>query len=362
MTSGTTRAVVPPVVDYRESDRIVTLFTEQHGKSPPSRAARRSQKRFAGGLRACAWWRSRSTRARRQPETLREARPVLPCLALLTSLPRIEAAGAGLELLRATLAERQPEPEVFALTVDFLLALDAGHPPATRLLQFQLDVLDLLGFLLQPRAVRGVWEGRARGPRGVVSRLGGYCVRACGGGALRLSALTRRVVLAQRLHAPTAAELESGPVEIPAEWPKAVLTEARALVAGMLESIVSAPRGKGRGSLRSGPETAQRNVRTVLAFRASTWTSCGGPRAGPSQVIHAQSAPGRGRTSAPVEAWDAAPDFSPGCQFALFCRRFVLARERCRRSPSPSPSRTTPTPTTTTAVNLGFGASAGTSG
>ena len=46
MTSGTTRAVVLRVVDYRESDRIVTLFTEQHGKvSAMARAARRSQKR-----------------------------------------------------------------------------------------------------------------------------------------------------------------------------------------------------------------------------------------------------------------------------------------------------------------------------
>ncbi|MBP7681913.1 MAG: DNA repair protein RecO, partial [Deltaproteobacteria bacterium] len=147
MTSGTTRAVVLRVVDYRESDRIVTLFTEQHGKvSAMARAARRSQKRFAGGLESLCVVEVTLDPGRGELETLREARPVLPCLALLTSLPRIEAAGAGLELLRATLAERQPEPEVFALTVDFLLALDAGHPPATRLLQFQLDVLDLLGF------------------------------------------------------------------------------------------------------------------------------------------------------------------------------------------------------------------------
>ena len=248
MTSGTTRAVVLRVVDYRESDRIVTLFTEQHGKvSAIARAARRSQKRFAGGLESLCVVEVTLDPGRGELETLREARPVLPCLALLTSLPRIEAAGAGLELLRATLAERQPEPEVFALTVDFLLALDAGHPPATRLLQFQLDVLDLLGFSPELEQC-GVCGKVAPEDRVALFRAsaGAIVCRACGGGALRLSALTRRVVLAQRLHAPTAAELESGPVEIPAEWPKAVLTEARALVAGMLESIVSAPRGKGR--------------------------------------------------------------------------------------------------------------------
>ena len=41
----TTRAVVLRLVDYRDSDRIVTLFTEEHGKvSAIARAARSSHK------------------------------------------------------------------------------------------------------------------------------------------------------------------------------------------------------------------------------------------------------------------------------------------------------------------------------
>lgn len=243
------------VVDYREADRIVTLFTEQHGKvSAMARGARRSQKRFAGGLESLCVVEVTLEHARGELETLREARPVLPCLALLTSLERMEAAGAGLEMLRATLAERHPEPEVFALTERFLVDLDAGCGVATRLLQFQLDVLDLLGFSPELEQC-GVCGKVAPEDRVALFRAsaGAIVCRACGGGALRLSAVTRRVLLAQRGGAEALAVLEDGgePGEVRTEWPKAVQSEARALVAGMLESFVAAPRGKSRpGSVR----------------------------------------------------------------------------------------------------------------
>lgn len=243
------------VVDYREADRIVTLFTEQHGKvSAMARAARRSQKRFAGGLESLCVVEVTLEHARGELETLREARPVLPCLALLTSLERMEAAGAGLEMLRATLAERHPEPEVFALTERFLVDLDAGCGVATRLLQFQLDVLDLLGFSPELEQC-GVCGKVAPEDRVALFRAsaGAIVCRACGGGALRLSAVTRRVLLAQRGGAEALAVLEDGGEagEVRTEWPKAVQSEARALVAGMLESFVAAPRGKSRpGSVR----------------------------------------------------------------------------------------------------------------
>jgi DNA repair protein RecO (recombination protein O) len=239
----TTRAVVLRAVDYRDSDRIVTLFTEHHGKvSAMARAARRSQKRFAGGLESLCVVEVTLEPGRGELETLREARPALPCLTLLTSLASIEAAGAGLELLRATLAERQPEPEVFALTVDFLVALDAGQPPGTRLLQFQLDTLDLLGFSPDLEQC-GVCGKAAPEDRVALFRAsaGAIVCRACGGGALRLSAATRRVLLA---HRGRLGEPEPDALEEPAtEWPKAVQAEARALVAGMLEGLIQRPMG-----------------------------------------------------------------------------------------------------------------------
>lgn len=225
-----TRAVVLRRVDYRESDRIVTLFTEDHGRvGAIARAARRSQKRFAGGLESLCVVEVVLEPGRGDLYTLREARPSSPCLALLTSLERMECAGAGLELLRLMLAERQPEPELFGLTVQFLLDLDGGASPPTRLLQFQLDALDALGFSpeLEQCAVCAK-QAPASSVALFRAAAGGVVCRACGGGALRLSALTRATLLAHRQDGSADRE--------PSEaWPPTVQTEARALVAGLLE-------------------------------------------------------------------------------------------------------------------------------
>src|SRR5262245_33859927 len=48
-------ALVLRAVDYGESDRVVTLFTREHGcVSAMARAARKSKRRFAGALEGFA--------------------------------------------------------------------------------------------------------------------------------------------------------------------------------------------------------------------------------------------------------------------------------------------------------------------
>lgn len=228
------------VVDYRESDRIVTLFSEELGRvSAIARAARRSQKRFGGGLESLCVVDVKLEPARAELDVLREARPLHPCLGLLGSLERIEAGGAALEMLRALLAERHPEPEVFRLVVDFLLELDAGAQAATRLLQFQLDALTALGF--SPELERcGVCGKEAPQARAALFRpvAGAIVCRACGGGSLRLSAATRQALLARR-------EGHETP-QLAAAWPLEVQREARALVAELLEHQAGLRRPRSR--------------------------------------------------------------------------------------------------------------------
>ncbi|MCA9575146.1 MAG: DNA repair protein RecO [Sandaracinaceae bacterium] len=223
----TTRAVVLRRVDYRESDRIVTLFTESLGKvGAIARAARSSQKRFAGGLESLCVVEVTLEPGRGELSTLREARPVLPCLALLASLERIETAGAGLELVRVSLADRHPEPELFEHVVQFLLDLDAGVSVPTRLLRFQLDVLDALG--LSPELEQCALCGKAVPAARVVlfrAAAGGVVCRACGGGAVRVSAATREALLAHR----------RGDEEGSDAWPSDQQAEARALIAALRE-------------------------------------------------------------------------------------------------------------------------------
>ena len=55
MSSLTTTAIVLRAVNYGEADRIVTLFGRDTGRlSALARGARKSQRRFAGGLSLCA--------------------------------------------------------------------------------------------------------------------------------------------------------------------------------------------------------------------------------------------------------------------------------------------------------------------
>ena len=55
MGSLSTPAIVLRAVNYGEADRIVTLFGRETGRlSALARGARKSQRRFAGGLGLCA--------------------------------------------------------------------------------------------------------------------------------------------------------------------------------------------------------------------------------------------------------------------------------------------------------------------
>ncbi len=227
----TTRAILLRSVDYRESDRIVTLFTEEQGKtSAIARAARASHKRFGGALQSLCVIDVRLERGRGDLQVVHEARVLSPCLGVLASLARIEAAGAGLEMLRFLLADRHPEPEVFGLCVGFLEHLDAGHDPPTRLLQFQMDTLERLGFSPELSAC-GVCGKAAPSGRAALFRpsAGAIVCRACGGGALRLSAGTRETLLSYR----AAGEAEGAE----SAWPDAVVREGAAMVRSILQDL-----------------------------------------------------------------------------------------------------------------------------
>ena len=65
---SSTPAIVLRAVNYGEADRIVTLFGRDTGRlSALARGARKSQRRFAGGLGLCAVGVGGAARARRAP-------------------------------------------------------------------------------------------------------------------------------------------------------------------------------------------------------------------------------------------------------------------------------------------------------
>ena len=144
----TTSAILLRSIDYGESDRVVTLLGRSTGSlGAIARGARKSQRRFGGGLGLCSIGEA-ALRERGSSELL-----TLERFDLTTSFPRLGAdlvrmghAAYVAELLAKLCAPRQAEPEIYDLAVAFLELLEAEGASATRLRIFELALLRCLGF------------------------------------------------------------------------------------------------------------------------------------------------------------------------------------------------------------------------
>lgn len=177
-------------VDYRDSDRIVTLLTEDFGKiSALARGARRSRRRFGGALQPYVLMRAHFRPGRGELDHLEKVEVERPFSNILRSLDAIAAAGAALAVIRERVPDHEPEPAVFEAAVALLAGLDRSAPPEEALICLQIRVLDILGFA--PTLDRCVHCGKVPEPGRAASfdaARGGIVCRACGGGRLVLSA------------------------------------------------------------------------------------------------------------------------------------------------------------------------------
>jgi DNA repair protein RecO (recombination protein O) len=155
------RALVLGCLDYGDADRLVTLFTEQHGKLTAFAAgARKSKRRFAGALLPSTLLRVRLVERRGTTFRLDEAEVERGHHSLRDDLPRIARAFYALELCRELLRDVQPHPQLFALLAGYLELLDQKAAGPTSLLAFELTALAHAG--LMPRFDRcaicgGAW-------------------------------------------------------------------------------------------------------------------------------------------------------------------------------------------------------------
>jgi DNA repair protein RecO (recombination protein O) len=140
-------ALVLRAVPYGEADRVVTLLCEKEGKvSALAKGARRSQKRFAGGLGMMSL--GRATYVDRPGSELGrmerfEATQMWP--GILADLGKIAHVGYVAELVEALSPPHHEERRVFELACAFLRALETGEPSADRLRAFEAQLLDRLG-------------------------------------------------------------------------------------------------------------------------------------------------------------------------------------------------------------------------
>lgn len=144
----TTPAIVLRTIDYGEADRVVTLLGRTTGRvAALARSARRSQKRFGGGLGMCAAGRA-TLRERPGADlaTLERFDIEAPHPSLGSDVAKMAHAAYAAELASRLCAPRQAETDAYDWLEEFLRRLDAGAATAERLRVFELGLLARLGF------------------------------------------------------------------------------------------------------------------------------------------------------------------------------------------------------------------------
>jgi DNA repair protein RecO (recombination protein O) len=144
----TTPAILLRAVDYGESDRVVTLLGRSTGcVGAIARAARKSQRRFGGGLGLCSVG-DVALRERGSAELLTLERfdvsKSFPSLG--ADVARMAEAAYVAELCAKLCAPRQAEPGIYDWVLAFLDLLEAHGSAPGRLRVFELGLLDRLGF------------------------------------------------------------------------------------------------------------------------------------------------------------------------------------------------------------------------
>jgi DNA repair protein RecO (recombination protein O) len=205
-----TPAIVLRRVAYGEADLVVTLLGRDTGRvSALARGARRSTKRFAGGLEPAL-----TGEARLRERTGAE---LYGCegfavgahrSGLAQDIAKAAHAAYAVELSDRLCPPRQPEGSAYRWLDEFLDRLDRGRATAERLRVFELGLLRALG--LGPSFARCAACGRADfGEEDVGFRpeAGGVLCPACGKAAERMSAATRRALAG--LNASALADAET---------------------------------------------------------------------------------------------------------------------------------------------------------
>lgn len=141
--------IVTAITPYGESDLVVRLFGRALGRVGAFAAsARRSKKRFAGGLAPLAQGSVRLT-PRRGSELFRleEAELLADPDGLGRDVVAFGRAAYLVELLERLIPEAEPAPEVFEALREALGLLAAGGQDARLLRSFELKLLGWTGYL-----------------------------------------------------------------------------------------------------------------------------------------------------------------------------------------------------------------------
>lgn len=177
--------IVLKTTPLRESDLLVVLYTDTHGRiSAVARGARKSQRRFAGALSLLVLARLElGRRPRGELWGLESAETEREWTQLASDVVGVAHASYAAELVASLLPPETPEPSVLELVVALWDSLAEGGPSAAALRYFELALLDIAGHA--PALDRCAACGETELAVGAVfdPTRGGAICRACAAGS-----------------------------------------------------------------------------------------------------------------------------------------------------------------------------------
>jgi DNA repair protein RecO (recombination protein O) len=176
---GGERGVVLRTTPLRESDLLVALYTETHGRvSAVARGGRKSQRRFAGALQLLVLGRYQLARSRGELWTLETADVEREWTRLASDVVAVAHASYVAELADALLPPEQPHDGVLELIAQLWDSLAEAGPSPAALRTTELAMLQIAGH--QPALDACAACGRPELAGGVFDPTrGGAICRAC---------------------------------------------------------------------------------------------------------------------------------------------------------------------------------------
>ncbi len=145
-----TDAVVLRSIPFRDTSKIVTLYTRRYGRvSVVAKGAREIKSRFGAALEPMSHIQVvLFRRETRDLQTLTQADLVRPWLNLVNDLDKLSAGLRVIELVAQAMHDEDENPAAFNLIVQTLDRLNSAPPEAasTLLLFFQLRLAGVLGY------------------------------------------------------------------------------------------------------------------------------------------------------------------------------------------------------------------------
>jgi DNA repair protein RecO (recombination protein O) len=180
-----TKAIVLRRRRLGETSKLVTLYTEEHGKlKVTAKGARQPRSRFGAALEPATEVQAVCyLRPDRELQTLSDCDVLRAFPALLADLERLSLGSAACELVERLTLENEPNRRLYRCLAGVLAGLAEVEPEQAEPLfwYFQLRVAEVLGYRPELRACASCRQPLSGAWLGFSPELGGGVCSACGG-------------------------------------------------------------------------------------------------------------------------------------------------------------------------------------